>query len=110
MLETLREYQYTIAAIVIVVAAFAIYQFFFAGSGSDELVSSENQVARQEIAQQGARIQSLLGELEQIDLEGKVFQREAFRELVDYSEPLEEEAMGRTDPFAPSPGVVNPQQ
>jgi hypothetical protein len=108
MLETLREYQYTIAAIVILVGAFAVYQLFFSGS-SQELVTSENQTTESDIAAEGARIQSLLSELERIDLSGAVLEKETYRSLTDYSQPLTTEPIGREDPFASSPGVVDTQ-
>lgn len=79
------------------------YWYFFTGGGTQPSLSSEVTV------QGGARAQFevLIGQLEPITFDLAVLSDSRFKALVDLATPVTLEPVGRTDPFAPVPGVVS---
>lgn len=75
------------------------YWFFFSGSSAPPLSLSGSQNVAQ------ARFEMLIGELAPISFDLSILSDERFAALLDITVPTTPEPIGRTDPFAPLPGV-----
>lgn len=91
------RYQNIIIAAVLVIAAFVVYTFIF--GGEEEPVLGEREVS--ETATVDNDLISLLLELRSINLDDAIFNDVAFQSLVDFSQELVPEPVGRVNPFAP---------
>lgn len=87
---------------VIVIAALAFYYMSSSPSATDTGLQSNsaNAVGASEIA--------LLNQVEALRIDTTFFNDPAYKSLVDYSVAITPEAVGRPNPFAPVPGVPNP--
>lgn len=83
----------------VIVAAGAWWYFFQANAVEPTLTALG--------AQSGAQVefQRLVTQLQPIDFKTDIFTDPRFLSLVDLSTPLAPETQGRTDPFAPVPGI-----
>ena len=86
-----------IAAVVVLVG---LYWFFFTGTTQEPPLYAG---AVQDKAQ--AQFETLIGQLEPITFDLSVLSDPRFKALVDLATPVTPEPVGRTDPFAPVPGV-----
>jgi hypothetical protein len=90
----------TLIIVAALVVAGGAYWFFFTGTGNQTpLAASQGQSAAQ------AQFQSLVGELAPIKFDTSLFADPRFESLVDLATPVAPEPLGRSDPFAPIPGV-----
>ncbi|MDP2593877.1 MAG: hypothetical protein Q8P36_00850 [bacterium] len=80
-----------------------LYWYFFSGDGTEPPLSMG--VAGSTGVQ--AQFETLIGQLEPIAFDLTVLSDPRFNALVDLSTPVTPELSGRTDPFAPVPGVSN---
>lgn len=85
----------------IVLAALA-YWYFFTGSSS-----SSQTLTASAVQQTGAEAQfeTLIAQLTPITFNTAILSDPRFTALVDLSTPITPEPLGRSDPFAPIPGV-----
>ena len=96
-MSILKKYQNAVIVFVVIIIAFVVYSFFFAGKATPIL--SEQTVGQANPADQD--LISLLIELKGITLDESIFANAAFTSLQDFSKDLVPEAVGRTNPFAP---------
>ncbi|MDO8408107.1 MAG: hypothetical protein Q7S95_02630 [bacterium] len=87
--------------IATVVLLGGLYWYFFSGGGTEPPLSAG--IATQNVAQ--AQFETLIGQLEPITFDLTVLSDPRFDALVDLATPVTPESSGRTDPFAPVPGV-----
>lgn len=83
----------------LIVAAGA-YWYFFTGTGNQPPLTAS--IAENEAQTQ---FQALVSELQPISFDTKIFSDPRFTSLVSLSTPVAVETVGRSDPFAPIPGV-----
>ena len=87
-----------IVTVALIVAALA-YWYFFTGTGNQPPLSTDvptNQVQMQ--------FEALVGQLEPISFNTKIFSDPRFNALVDITTPISPEPFGRVDPLAPISG------
>lgn len=97
MMPFINRYQNFLIAAVLIIAAFVVYTFLF--TGEEEAVLSEREVS-EEAAVDNDLI-ALLLELRAINLDDSIFNDSIFQSLVDFSQELVPEPVGRTNPFSP---------
>lgn len=97
-MDTLRKHKKILGIIGVAVVAFALYNFFLKPDGTEEGVVSN---APSQQPQAGREILSLLIDLKEIQLNGELFQSNAFQSFEDFSIPIAPEPKGRPNPFAP---------
>jgi hypothetical protein len=102
------KYRTVILVGILVIAAFAVYSYFFASAPQQSLTATavtSNAAVDQDLI-------TLLTTLKSIKLDASIFSDPAFQSLQDFSQALVPEPVGRTNPFAPlgsSPaGVLAP--
>ncbi len=78
--------------------------FFQSSSGS----SSSGGIQATELTSLGSSELALLSKVRSIRIDTEFFKKQSFKSLVDYSVMIPEERVGRPNPFAPIPGVANP--
>jgi hypothetical protein len=89
---------FVVAALIVAAGA---YWFFFVNSGDEiPLTTGIEQNAAQ------TRFKMLVSELTSIEFNTAIFNDARFMSLEDLSTPVQQEAAGRLDPFAPLPGVT----
>ena len=91
------RYRTTLVVIALIIAAFLIYSFFFAGKEEAVLSQSggtENAAVENELI-------ALLLELKALKLDDSIFSSLTFQSLQDFSQALVAEPVGRPNPFAP---------
>ncbi len=95
-----------VIAVLLIILAFSIFsggkssgttQTSPAGIQQKVFVSPQDQSAQDQLL-------SILKGLQGIKLDGQIFDREAFKQLADFSVPLVPQPTGRNNPFAP----INP--
>ncbi len=89
--------------IIIVIAAlvFFVYAIFFKKDPTGETLINTGQGLSAEAQAIGTQISQGLLRLEQIKLDKSIFTNELYLSLVDRSEPIIDEPIGRPNPFAP---------
>lgn len=103
-MNTLKKYQNVIIVAVVILIAFLIYTFMFAGKATPILtVQNVNQTAPAD-----QDLISLLIELKGITLDESLFADATFASLQDFSKDLVPEPVGRPNPFAPL-GAAQPK-
>lgn len=94
-----------IITVVIIGLIYFVYSMFFKKSENDALISGTNTFTPSrnlaETQLLGNQITQALIRIESLNLDRGVFENPIFRSLVDRSEPIIEEPVGRTNPFAP---------
>lgn len=91
----------TLIALAIVLAGAAVYFFFFRSTepestnGLSTFGNSEIQVANQQFI-------ALFGRLQRVEFETGILEDPQFVGLVDFSQPITPEPIGRSNPFAPT--------
>jgi hypothetical protein len=89
--------------LIIVTAIIAVagaYWYYFARTGNEPSLTASD---TENIAM--VRFQTLASELESISFDTRIFSEPNFMALIDLTTPIIPETVGRTDPFAPIPGV-----
>lgn len=98
MLETLKKYKTILIVLVIAVGGFFVYQQFFAGNAGTPLLLSEDASGG---TAAGESLIQLLDEVKQIQFDTEFLQSSVFTSLVDFTESIRPEPVGRTNPFDP---------
>lgn len=93
-----------IIIIVVIALLGGAYWYFFAGPGGGNAPTLTAAGTTQSAAQ--AQFESLLAELQPISFNVDIFSDARFMSLVDISVQTSPETLGRTDPFAPVPGIT----
>ena len=88
-----------ISALVVAVGA---YWYFFTGTGNEPSLTTTTFESDSEAQTQ---FQTLVSQLESISFDTDIFSEPRFMALVDLATPVTPEEEGRSDPFAPVPGV-----
>ena len=86
--------------IVVVVILGGGYLYFFSGSSQAPVSATPPAGAAEQ------QFLTLAGELQPLSFDTSILSDPRFASLVDISVPVTEDAQGRTDPFAPIPGVA----
>jgi hypothetical protein len=101
----------TIIALIIIIIAFFGFKAFFAPEESGTALVSEGASAPQFV--DGQAILILLNKLNRINLDKSVFTSQIFTGLVNFEKPIEDQVIGRQNPFLPigvdGSGVVTPK-
>jgi hypothetical protein len=94
-----------IIAVIIIIVAFVGFKMFFPGSGSGEasLVTEQSTATFAE----GQTILNLLNKLNEVTIDDSVFSNPIFVSLVSFEIPIQDQVVGRPNPFLPI-GVNNP--
>jgi hypothetical protein len=102
MTPKLQKIIFTIIALVILFVIYAV--FIKPDPTTDSLVTGRTTgavVSSQEARLLGSQIAQALLKIEQITLDRTIFDNAIFVSLQDRSQPIVEEPVGRTNPFAP---------
>ncbi len=91
--------QTIIAVIVIAVAFFGFKMFFTSDIPADQGLITQN--AEDSYLANGEDILVLLGKLNNIQLDNSLFSNKIFLSLTSFERPLEEQVLGRPNPFLP---------
>lgn len=95
-----NKYKKGILTGIVVIIAFAVYTIFFLEDTVEEPLLIE-EVSQQSTSVFGREINSALNQIESLNINREFFENPGFKSLVDRSEPLPEEGVGRHNPFAP---------
>lgn len=96
MFDTLKRYKTTLIILIILVGLFFVYQQFFVGVELPVLSrsgASDNAIAA------GAEIVKILAELKALEINTAFFDDETYRSLVDLTQTITPEPVGRQNPF-----------
>ena len=89
---------------MIIVVAALIY-FYTMGTPTDSSsLTQTNTAASAEVQNVGSRVLVLLNQINSLKIDSSIFAGDAYRSLVDYSNTIPEQPVGRQNPFAPLPG------
>ncbi|MEN9921575.1 MAG: hypothetical protein RLZZ517_553 [Candidatus Parcubacteria bacterium] len=95
-----------ILLLIIAIALFVVYAVFIKkGPEVDPLINNGAGAISGDAQVIGNQISQALLRIEQIKLDKAIFTNNLYRSLVDRSEPISEEPIGRSNPFAPIGGV-----
>jgi len=95
-MEWIKRHKLIITVFVILIILFVIYSIYFSSDDDVSLnrVNGGGAVAEQELL-------SLLSSLRSIELDESLFSTSVFRSMVDFSQELTPEPIGRINPFLP---------
>jgi len=100
MKDLFLKYKNIALVIIIAVVVFFLYSIFFTGDGStDSLLTSESG-GRAEEAVVGKEFLAVLLEIRSLDLDESLFSDKPFLLLRDFSQEVEPQPTGRSNPFA----------
>jgi hypothetical protein len=89
-----------IIAIVIIIVAFLGFKFFFPSAGSpDSALTAQSASSAQFV--DGQTILASLGQLNKVTLDESIFTNKIFASLISFSVPIQDQAIGRQNPFSP---------
>ena len=95
---------------VIIIIAFIGYKMFFPGGDTGATLTGSPSTAQ---FADGQTILVLLDNLNKVALDESIFSNNIFTSLVDFERPIQDQVIGRPNPFAPigldSSGSVLPQ-
>jgi hypothetical protein len=96
----LTKYKKIIIVVLISVIAFFVYSFFFGANKDDSLIKSvANTPSGADVI--GSEIIQSLNQIETLQLDRSIFEDPVYRSLVDHSQPIPKEPVGRDNPFSP---------
>ncbi len=99
-----QKYKKIIIIIALLIIAPIIYSFFNKSTPSSDdalLVSSNPNTAARQSQSVGNEIISALNQIQTLNLSNDIFEDSVFRSLVDRSESLPSEPVGKNNPFSP---------
>jgi hypothetical protein len=94
-----KKYKKIIYVLVAVILLFALYNFFFAGDDDGALLVSE--VSGSGNVDVGREILASLLEIRAFKLDESIFENKGFKLLLDFSQEIESQPVGRPNPFSP---------
>lgn len=97
----------TIIAVIIAIVVLAIIYFYFSGGSAPTSAGSLQSQSPDQTTVVGARVLSLLNQINSLHIDTSIFKTTAFISLQDYAVDIPEIPVGRANPFAPLPGVAN---
>lgn len=100
-MEILSKYKKIIITLVILVALFFVYGFFFTSENTGSLVVTEDAISSKQFAA-GKELISLLVDMKSLKLSSDIFQSNVFVNLNDFGLALPPEPQGRVNPFLPT--------
>ena len=84
----------------VVVAIVVVYSVFFTGQDSaDQALVAQQSAAPQVL--DGPLILALLSKLNRVTLDETIFSNKIYASLVNFEKPIEDQAIGRPNPFLP---------
>lgn len=86
-----------LATVIVAALGFFGYQYVSGTPVNNDLTK----VGVSDTSKMGAQVLSALNQLQQLKLDGSVFDDKTFKSLKDFSRPLPLEDVGRINPFAP---------
>jgi len=89
-----------IIAVVVIAIAFFGYQMFFAPKDTGTSTLSTTSAVKQTVVD-GAQLYTMLKRLTNVNLKGDIFSNQTFISLVDYGVTIQDQPVGRPNPFAP---------
>jgi len=98
------KYKKIILTILITIVLFFAYSFFFGESSqNDELITSTASTGTSRTANDvvGAEIIQALNHIEALKLDRTIFEDPIYRSLIDRSQEIEPEPVGKNNPFDP---------
>lgn len=101
-----QKYKKIILIIGTLLVVFFLYTTFFGSENTEEelLTSSVQQPTANQVV--GTEIVSALNQIESLKLSRDIFEDPVFQSLIDRSEPLPEEPVGKINPFSPIGSAV----
>jgi len=94
------KYKKIIVIVLISVLSFFVYSYFFGGSKDEDLLKSvSNTQSGADVI--GSEIIQSLNQIETLQLDRSIFEDPVYRSLVDHSQPIPKEPVGRDNPFSP---------
>lgn len=103
-MNTQKSSKKTIWIIVIIVVIAAVAYFYFEGAS---VPSTSGLLQTPESPDVTTQVIGLLAQIQAIRIDSALFTDPAYQTLRDYSVAIPPQNVGRTNPFAPIPGVVN---
>lgn len=95
--------------IIIVAIVIALGGAYFYLSGDSKQPAASNSLLQSTPTQSsgliGAQVLTLLNQIRTLNIDSTVFKDKAYQSLVDYSVTIPPQNVGRTNPFAPIPGL-----
>lgn len=91
----------TLILIITLLVAAGAYWYFFMGTGNQPPLSA----ASVSTSRAQAQFEALVGELQPISFDTRIFSDPRFNALVDITTTVSPEPSGRPDPLAPIPGI-----
>lgn len=98
MFDSLKKYKYVLIVLVVAVGGFYAYQRFGSDVTASPLLTSTDTSGG---TAAGEKIVQLLTEVHKIRFNTGLLSSTAFKSLVDFTEKIQPEAIGRHDPFQP---------
>ncbi len=99
MMNLLVRYKMVVFALAFAVIGFVVYTTFFPSRGGEPTLATEEVTSPEEAENQD--LIALLYNLRAITLDNAIFSDPIFMSLVDFSQVLVAEPVGRENPFAP---------
>lgn len=100
MFDFLHKYKTTLIGVTLIVGAFIVYQFYYVDGKKDSVLISQSgsEISGSVV---GREIVVLLDELQAINLDSSILDDPAFQSLIDFEQEVQEEPIGRSNPFIP---------
>ena len=103
-----KSSSHTGTIVIVIVIVLAIVGYFYVQGSNSSSTSSSGLVADQQGGDVGLAEVNLLNQIQNIKIDTALFQNPAYLSLVDHTVAIPAQAVGRPNPFAPIPGVGNP--
>lgn len=94
-----------IITIIVIIAAVIAY-FYVEGGKPLPGTSSLSVVDNPEVNQESTKVFNLLNQIKGLRIDPTLFQDPGYKTLRDYSVPIPQDDVGRSNPFAPIPGFI----
>ena len=109
-MELVKKYKNILIGVGVLVAVFGIYAYWPVSDTPSDGTStlSYDDTGAVDTAFVGQEILGILNRLRDLKIDGSVFDNPVFKSLVDYRVATTSEPIGRSDPFAPLPGLPTP--
>lgn len=99
MFESLKKYKTILIILILAAGGFYVYEQYFTGGNIGNPLLTNQDVSGGAAA--GEKIIGLLAEVKKIRFDTGLLESSAFLSLVDFTETIQPEAVGRHNPFNP---------